>query len=326
MLKITVITPSFNQAQFLEQTIDSVLSQRCSNLEYFIIDGGSTDGSVDIIKRYEKHLAGWVSEKDRGQSHAINKGLKLATGDVINWINSDDYLAPGALKNIAEAFQNPETHVFIGKSNIVQNGNVVRQSRGTDIYNSLAKTMGRARIDQPEHWWRKSVIDKIGLLNENLHYTMDRDWWVKYLLMYGLTGILKTETVLANFRLHPDSKTVSESNGFFEERNHYFAGLAACFDISLPDSKYTSQPKNNYFSNPERYEAVNHEIIYEAIQHYLMLLADELYLLKKFRNSKSILNNIDSTNFHKNDLLLFQKLKWRSLLSPKIIRWMKMMK
>ena len=89
--KISIVTPSFNQAEFLEQTIESVLSQGYPNLEYFVMDGGSNDRSVEIIKKYESHLAGWVSEKDRGQSHAINKGLNLSTGDVFNWLNSDDY-------------------------------------------------------------------------------------------------------------------------------------------------------------------------------------------------------------------------------------------
>ena len=102
--KITIITPSFNQGNYLEQTIDSVLSQNYSNLEYIIIDGGSADNSVDIIKKYEKHLAYWVSEKDKGQTNAINKGLKIATGDIVNWLNSDDYYEPDALHKVADAF------------------------------------------------------------------------------------------------------------------------------------------------------------------------------------------------------------------------------
>src|SRR5690606_26910277 len=114
--------------------MDSVLSQNYSNLEYIVIDGGSTDGSVEIIRKYEKHLKYWVSEGDRGQSHAINKGLARCTGDVFNWLNSDDYLEPGALHTIAKIFEDPECNVFIGTSNVVKEGKVLRQSRGTDVY------------------------------------------------------------------------------------------------------------------------------------------------------------------------------------------------
>src|ERR1700741_4157141 len=95
---ISIVTPSFNQGQFLEQTIDSILSQQYPGLQYIIIDGGSTDNSVEIIKKYEKHLHFWVSEPDKGQSHAINKGLNIATGEVFNWLCSDDYYTPGSLK------------------------------------------------------------------------------------------------------------------------------------------------------------------------------------------------------------------------------------
>src|SRR5690554_6525455 len=115
-MKTSIITPAFNQGNFIEETIDSMLSLGYSYLEYIIVDGGSTDNSLEVIKKYEKHLHYCVSEPDRGQSHAINKGLKRATGDIINWINSDDYLEPGALKTIAEAFENPDTNVFIGRS------------------------------------------------------------------------------------------------------------------------------------------------------------------------------------------------------------------
>jgi glycosyltransferase involved in cell wall biosynthesis len=99
--KITIITPSYNQGEFLEDTFRSVLDQNYPNLEYFVVDGGSTDNSVDIIKRYTEHFDWWVSEKDRGQSHAINKGLERATGDIVTWLNSDDFFYPGALDHRA---------------------------------------------------------------------------------------------------------------------------------------------------------------------------------------------------------------------------------
>jgi glycosyltransferase involved in cell wall biosynthesis len=103
-IKFSIVTPSYNQGQYLEKAILSVIEQDYPNLEYIIIDGGSTDNSLEIIKKYEKHLAYWVSEKDRGQSHAINKGFERASGDLFGWLNSDDYFAPDALKTVAEVY------------------------------------------------------------------------------------------------------------------------------------------------------------------------------------------------------------------------------
>ncbi|MBK8351099.1 MAG: glycosyltransferase [Saprospirales bacterium] len=191
MQKISIITPSFNQGQFLEQTIDSVLSQNYPNLDYIIIDGASTDNSVEIIKKYEKHLHFWTSEKDNGQSDAINKGLKYASGDIINWLNSDDYYEQDSLKKVAHYFEDETTLVVAGKSNIWKNNKICKQSTGTDIYNSVEKTIGFARIDQPETFFSKKAIDKMGFLNANLHYVMDREWWTIYLLIFGLDSIKK---------------------------------------------------------------------------------------------------------------------------------------
>lgn len=317
-MKISIITPSFNQGEYIEETIDSILSQGYADLDYIIIDGGSTDNSVEIIKKYEKYLNYWISEKDRGQSHAINKGLVRATGAVINWINSDDYLESGALTAIAEAFKNPETNVFIGKSNIVKNGEIIRQSRGTDVYpGNLAKTLGLARIDQPEHWWRRSVIDKIGPLNENLHYIMDRDWWVKYLLSYGLEGIEKTTTVLTNFRLHEASKTVSLPKNFFEERNNYFNSLAKHYGydklLILPH-----EPKLLELNNKSG--AINLTLFHEAMQHFQLLLADETYISKEYKVSKKILQNVEKDKFSHSEKAFLRKLKIRSNIPSALIR------
>src|ERR1043165_8570399 len=117
--KITIITPSYNQGEFLEDTFRSVLEQNYPNLEYFVVDGGSTDASVDIIKRYADHFDWWVSEKDRGQSHAINKGLERATGDIVTWLNSDDYYPPDILHFVAQMFDDPNVHLINGDCEII---------------------------------------------------------------------------------------------------------------------------------------------------------------------------------------------------------------
>src|SRR5882672_3579012 len=124
---ISIVTPSYNQGSYLEKTILSVLDQEYPNIEYIVIDGGSTDNSVDIIKKYEKHLKYWVSEQDRGQSNAINKGFSHATGDLLAWLNSDDYYMPGALWTLATmAMANPEASAFVGTGRVVdETGNIL---------------------------------------------------------------------------------------------------------------------------------------------------------------------------------------------------------
>lgn len=221
---VSIVTPCFNAAAFLEQTIVSVLDQSYHNIEYIIVDGGSTDGSVEIIKRYDKYLTYWLSEPDSGQAHAIKKGLMLSRGQVFNWLNADDTYTPGALAVVADAFQDSSVNVFAAKSKVYGLGRSYISS-GTDVYsNNLERTIGRARIDQPETFFRRSVIDKLGGINCNLHYLMDLELWIRYLLYYGLTGIVKSDDILVNFRLHTDSKTVSQQDGFARE-GHLLASI-----------------------------------------------------------------------------------------------------
>ena len=230
--KISIITPSFNQADYIEQTICSVLDQEYHNLEYIIIDGGSTDKSAEIIKKYSKYLSYWISEPDKGQSDAINKGYNKATGDVINWLNSDDYYEPGSLDKIGAVFSDTTVNIYCGISRIFGNG-IEYQSKGTDIYpGNLEKTIGWARIDQPETFMRKKVWDKLGSVDTRLHYLMDRELWIRYLLHFGFDGIVKSDELIANFRLHPGSKTVSQSDQFVRESLNLFYSLAKKNDLT----------------------------------------------------------------------------------------------
>ena len=210
--RITVITPSLNQAQFLEQTIRSVLDQNYPNLEYIVIDGGSTDGSVDIIKRYEDRVAYWVSETDRGQSHAINKGLKRATGEIIAYLNSDDFYLPGALHRVAEVSRRrPETDLIHGRCRSVDAmGNKVGEFFGdistySEILDLWDIWWGRRNFVQPEVFWTKRITDRIGSFRENLHFGMDYDFWTR-ILRTGAT-VARLDIELACFRLQPNQKS-----------------------------------------------------------------------------------------------------------------------
>jgi glycosyltransferase involved in cell wall biosynthesis len=211
-LKLSIITPSFNQGVYLEQTILSVLDQGYENLEYIIVDGGSTDESVNIIKRYEKHLAYWVSEKDRGQVHAINKGLARATGDVFAFINSDDVYLPGAFHGVVDYFQkHPDCHWLCGDTIMFGSGfkSELIEAR---IPRSAAHCLSWAyKLPQPGNFWQRELLQDG--FDEKWPYDFDHDFYVRLLLSGEACEHLSLP--LAAYRLHAVSKTVAE--GFRQE-------------------------------------------------------------------------------------------------------------
>ncbi len=212
---ISIITPTYNQGQYIEQAINSVLDQNYPNLQYIIIDGGSTDNTVEIIKKYSSHLKYWVSEKDNGQADAINKGLKHCTGEIFNWLNSDDYLQPGALQKIGEAFNDQQVDLVAGGVNNFS------ADKNEIIANQNLSAAGLMRWDkgvqfiQPGVWMRRAYFIHCGGINEQFHYAFDWDMLIRYLFVYPNVKYL--EEILVNFRLHDESKTVSSLHKFMDE-------------------------------------------------------------------------------------------------------------
>ncbi len=179
-MRISIITPSYNQGEFLDSTINSVLEQGYPDIEYLVVDGGSQDNSIEILTKYECKLAWWVSEKDCGQTHAINKGLIRASGDIIAWINSDDVYLPGAFKKIATAFEeNPDADIIYGDGILInENGIQIRRRHGIGFnYNIWFYSV--IEPFQPEVFYRRRVIEKAGPLDESFHMMMDREWWIR---------------------------------------------------------------------------------------------------------------------------------------------------
>jgi len=203
--KISIVTPSYNQAEFLERTIFSVLNQNYPNLEYIIIDGGSTDGSVEIIKKYEKYLAFWVSEPDNGQADAINKGFLKATGEIVGWLNSDDfYVGRDVVSRVVQATEHSPASIFYGDDFLIsKNGKILRFRRAP--FPRLQKLLAFSRISQPALFFRSTVI-KQERLDESLNYSLDREFWIR-LNQKGFQ-FKYIPMVLAATRLHSQRKMI----------------------------------------------------------------------------------------------------------------------
>jgi len=207
--RISIVTPSYNQGEFLERTILSVLNQNYPNLEYIIIDGGSTDGSVDIIRRYEKYLAYWISENDEGQSDAINKGFSQATGQICAYLNSDDIYLPGIFCAVAEFFEkNPGVSLVYGNKLIIDGDDNVISERRVTRYTCLSKigfAYGGFGVYQPASFWTKTIFDLSGGVNPSLRFCMDNDLFYRF-LEYG-AEFRFIRRYFSGFRVHQRSKT-----------------------------------------------------------------------------------------------------------------------
>lgn len=227
--KLSIVTPSFNQGRFLEETMLSVFNQNYENLEYIVVDGGSSDNSVEIIKRYEHKLAYWVSEKDRGQVHAINKGIERATGDIFAFINSDDVYLPGTFNSVINHFkQHPQCEWLCGDTVMFGDGHE------TSVINTVVpKSAGHClaweyKASQPGHFWKTKLI-KSGF-DEKWNWDFDHDMYVRLLLQGH-----KCEYVplpMAAYRLHEVSKTIAEGHRQLEE----FDRIAEFYEPQLPGS------------------------------------------------------------------------------------------
>lgn len=205
--KITVITPSFNQAAYLQETIESVLNQNYPNLEYIVLDGGSTDGSIDIIKKYEQYFAYWRTRPDDGQAAAIAEGFQRSTGDILCWLNSDDFLAPGALAIVAEYFQeHTEAEFLVGEVCIVDGKGEIQHYLSEPKWDTNWQIYVRNCVPQPSVFWRRSLYMKVDGVNPIYKFGMDYDLWFQF-LQHTKPHFIKN--LLSFQRLHPLAKTAN---------------------------------------------------------------------------------------------------------------------
>lgn len=222
-MKISIITPSLNQCAFLRRTMQSILSQLGDfEMQWVVVDGGSTDGTVDLLRGLNDSRVSWASEPDGGQAAAVNKGLTRADGQIIGWLNSDDLYLPGALDEVARVFAGrPEAQWVVGQCGIVDlQGHEIRagvtryKNRSLHKY-SYRNLLRENMISQPAVFWRKGFIQRVGVLDETLHYSMDYDLWLR---MGKLSEPVRVERELAKFRIHDQSKSGRVNRGQFDEQ------------------------------------------------------------------------------------------------------------
>lgn len=218
--RVSMVVPSYNQGQYLEETLRSILLQNYADLEVIVADGGSADGSVEIIRKYEPHVAWWVSERDKGQSHAINKGFARATGAIRGYLASDDLLEPGALHAVADAFASPDAH---GRKPDWVVGHVRYRQDGVGAWplrayseNSFADWFLHCPIPQPGSFWSAELHQLAGEFRQDLHYYFDYEFWLRLRFIHDRRPII-LDRELAIYRLHAESKTVANNAAFHVE-------------------------------------------------------------------------------------------------------------
>lgn len=216
MLTVCAITPSFNQGAYVERTVRSVLSQGVAELEYVVVDGGSRDETLDVLRRYE-HCLRWASEPDRGQAHAVNKGLRATTGDVIGWLNSDDVWEPGAIRSARDFLAaHPEVDVVYGNARYVDADDRPLEPYHTEPWN-LERFFDACYIAQPTAFFRRRVVERYGLLDERLRYCSDYEYWLR--LALGGARFAYLPRLQASYRLHGAAVTVGARLALHREVN-----------------------------------------------------------------------------------------------------------
>ena len=273
-MRISVITPSYNQVAYLEKTIQSIISQKYEDLEYILIDGGSDDGSLEIIEKYKEHFAFWISEKDEGQSHAINKGFGKATGDIITWINSDDQLVLNALHRIATEFEkdkNKEIFVIHGKT-ILFGENRQDKEFGASSIDFLERSLAGLPFPQPSSFFRKELIDKYGNLKRKFHFGMDYEFFVPVFLN---EKSIYVDEIFSKYLYHTNSKSLTQQNGFAKDYAKVFSKILRSFDKSafpnhrkIVQSTLSKFKELGFYTENSNFDRDSNKDIFEINNHF----------------------------------------------------------
>lgn len=312
--RISIVTPTFNQGEYIEETIRSILLQNYPDTEYIIIDGGSTDNTNEIIQKYKKWISYSVSEKDKGQTEAINKGVKKCTGEIFNWINSDDYYCRDCFKNLMKNFTDKNTYIVTGAYRFYSdNGNSADKYIKTKLRSSVEETIADVPINQSPTFFRFDILKSLGELDEELEFVMDQDIWIKYLFRYGQENIRVIDDILCNFRIHEKSKT--SNNSFVTEYNRIYYSIAL-----MAGMKRHSETINNYYENIEgkkfefkfKLSETDKIIAARMLNYYLLLRAKKSLTENNIDMLNKILPVIEPENLNDINRAVLKKLKIKS--------------
>lgn len=312
MPEFSIITPVLNQASTIEKCIESVAAQNV-DVEHIIIDGGSTDGTVDIIRKHEDKLAFWVSEPDCGQSHAINKGLERVSGTWFNWLNADDQLTETALQTVLQTAKS-DTDVIVGKCRHINQNGVTVDEGFARIWDSLEATLGNYSMGQPSVFYRTDIVKQLGGLNKNLHLCLDMDLWFRFLLKFGQTKIEYTDNVLSEFLIHDDGKSSSQAEKMKAEKYGIYRALLSNFELAKALTEFFSD-----FPIPDTVEyklptGLNQDELLGNFSWHLMVDAYQKREIEKCQAFFGVVKN--SSRLSKTELL-----KWQvRLASAKILK------
>lgn len=291
--RISIISPSFMQAPFLEECLRSVHEQQGVEVEHIVVDGGSTDGSVEIIRRHAPHIAWWCSEPDGGQSAAINKGLAHASGDVFGWINSDDMLLPGALKRVAEAFAADPALVVYGGERIVQGMGIDKVSP-IDDPGDPERWFIAPIINQQSTFFRMDVVRAVGGVDPALHHVMDHELWLRVLFHAGTAAVRLEQVPLAVFRRHADTKTTTAGHAFRNELAGVLHGL--CIRSGSPDLAKVLTMAHGWPHDlrpievgAEQHDRVRRMTVYFLLKWYHHIFsAEQFHMMRHFRRNVAL--------------------------------------
>lgn len=214
--KISIITVNFNKGEFIEETILSVINQNYKNVEYIIIDGASTDNSVEIIKRYEKYLYYWISEPDKGMTDALKKGFNKASGDILCWINSDDLFTEGALNKVIEIYNKTNFDVLHGATYLVDINKKILKKNYSYFSTYKSHNFGATVFNQPSTFWKKELYDRVGGVDLNFFITMDGDLFSRFLEVKNIKQII-VKNSFSLFRIHPGQSLSWSPEGRLEK-------------------------------------------------------------------------------------------------------------
>ena len=271
--KISIVTPSYNQGQFLEETIRSVLLQNYPNLEYIIMDGGSTDNSVEIIEKYSPWLHYWINEPDKGHSSAINKGFNKATGSLYAYINSDDFYEPHVFSVIASAFaENPSLDLVAGVCTIFDQEREKRlfHPLWPDHLSEYVRTTFSSTFGQPASFWTKDIYGKAGGFDESLSFCFDREFFLKVGLAGAKTKMIPSK--IARFREHGQSKSVTQAARFHEESIIILDRYGEICGLSIQDRKASERIMRNEIAYLQTFSIWKNKGRQSAILSFLRMI------------------------------------------------------